>query len=126
MTDHVDCFYAAVAVLAGHGHIQQRLISAYEDHLDTVCAEDLPAVTQAPFAELRDRMQRVAPLNGEGPICASVRKMSVQEASACAVSIVDLCREVARYDSEAQAHQTAEADVIANDEPVPPFLVKTN
>lgn len=126
MTDHVDCFYAAIAVLAGHGHIKERLITAYENHLDTVCEEDLPVVTQEPFAELRDEMHRVAPLNGEGPVCASVRKMSVQEASACAASIVELCREVARYDSAAQAHTTAAADAVANDEPVPPFLVKTN
>ena len=33
MTDHVDCFYAALNVLVGHGHVKQRLIEAYEEHL---------------------------------------------------------------------------------------------
>ena len=33
MTDHLDRFHAALTVLAGHGHIKQRLIRAFEDNL---------------------------------------------------------------------------------------------
>jgi hypothetical protein len=124
MAYQVDCLFAAVSVLAGHGHIKQRLISAYEQHVAKVCDEDLPVVLREPFAELREKMYRVAPLNGEGPICASVRKMSVEEASACAVSIVGLCQEVARYDTGRKGRPpVADADA---GEPVPPFLVKTS
>lgn len=124
MAYQVDCLFAAVSVLAGHGHIKQRLISAYEEHVDRIREQDLPVVAREPFAELRDKMHRVAPLNGEGPICASVRKMSVEEASACAVSIVELYHEVARLETEARAlPPVIDADV---GEPVPPFLVKAN
>ena len=124
MAYQVDCLFAAVSVLAGHGHIKQRLISAYEEHVDMLGEEDLPIVAREAFADLRDKMYRVAPLNGEGPVCASVRKMSVEEASACAVSIVELCHEVARLESEVQAPPPAiDSDVV---DPVPPFLVKAN
>ena len=42
MSYHVDRFFAAVSVLAGHGHIKQRLIKAYEDHLDEISEDELP------------------------------------------------------------------------------------
>ena len=68
-------------------------------------------------------MHRVSPLNGEGPICASVRKMSVDEAAECAVSVVSLYGQLSRLDS-------GEDNVLPLDaqetEIVPPFLVKSN
>ena len=121
MAYHVDCLYAAVSVLAGHGHIKQRLISAYEDHIDKIRHDEMPAASREAFLDLQEKMHRVAPLNGEGTICASVRKMSVQEASACAVSILGLYRDVARHERDFQhSHpiDTAEA--------VPPLLVRSN
>ena len=33
MINHVDRFQAAVTVLAGNGHIKQRLIKAYDENL---------------------------------------------------------------------------------------------
>ncbi|MDH5247050.1 MAG: hypothetical protein OEW98_11385, partial [Betaproteobacteria bacterium] len=96
MTYHVDRLYAAVSVLAGDGHIKQRLIKAYRDNLDAIAAEDLPRELRKSFRELQSRLHSVAPLNGEGPVCASVRKMSVREASECAVAIVDLYGDVIR------------------------------
>ena len=41
MTDHVDRFYAALLVLAGHGHVKQRLIKAFEEHLTEIHEDDL-------------------------------------------------------------------------------------
>lgn len=123
MTYHVDCLYDAVSVLAGHGHIKQRLITAYEDHIDRIRDDELPVTVRQAFADLRDQMHRVAPLNGEGPICASVRKMSVIEASECARSIVELYREVVRCDENAR--QPVPVDIDAPEQ-VPPFLVKSN
>jgi len=90
MSNHVKKFYTAVSVLAGHGHIKQRLIQAYEDNLAHIEDDMIPASLREPFADLSDLMNQVEPLNGEGPICASVRKMSIDEADACAHRIIDL------------------------------------
>ena len=123
MSYHVDRFYAAVSVLAGHGHIKQRLIKAYEDNLGEISEDDLPKSLKKPFSELRHQMHRVSPLNGEGPICASVRKMSVDEASECAVSVVSLYGELSRLsdsDGSVLPLEDQEAEV------VPPFLIKSN
>ncbi len=122
MTDHVDRFHAALLVLAGHGHVKQRLIRAFEDHLAEIHEDELPIAMRQSFADLRHEMQRVAPLNGEGPICASVRKMSLQEASECAGRIVSLFGEISRYSTDGQT-----ALLLGDEEEirVPPFLVKT-
>jgi hypothetical protein len=123
MSYHVDRFYAAVSVLAGHGHIKQRLIKAYEENLGSISEDELPIALKQAFSDLKHQMNRVSPLNGEGAICASVRKMSVEEAAECAVSVVSLYGEIARLGDSGQ-HMLAlngqEADV------VPPFLVKSN
>ena len=123
MSYHVDRFYAAVSVLAGHGHIKQRLIKAYEDNLGEISEDELPKPLNKTFSDLKRQMHRVSPLNGEGPICASVRKMSVHEASECAVSVVSLYGELSRLsdtDDTVMPLDSQEPDV------VPPFLVKSN
>ena len=123
MSYHVDRFYAAVSVLAGHGHIKQRLIKAFEENLVEINDDELPIAVKQNFSDLKHQMHRVTPLNGEGAICASVRKMSVAEASDCAVSIVALYREISRLGASGQTILPLEGK-----EPkvVPPFLVKTN
>lgn len=123
MAKHVDCLYAAVSVLAGHGHIKQRLISAYEEHIDQIDDEDLPVACREAFAQLRERMHRVTPLKGESPVCASVRKMSPPEAGDCAVSLVELYRDVARYEKDSEPPLPLDADKAGK---VPPFLVKSS
>jgi len=123
MSYHADRFFAAVSVLAGHGHIKQRLIRAYEDNLTEIDEDDLPDAALEAFKDLRRRVQRVAPSNGEGHVCASVRKMSVEEASECAVALVALYSQIARA-SECE-HAALARD--GGERPgVPPFLVKTN
>ncbi|RZV35884.1 MAG: hypothetical protein EX272_09795 [Chromatiales bacterium] len=123
MTDHLDRFHAALTVLAGHGHIKQRLIKAFEDNLVDIHEDELPVAMKQSFADLRLDMHRVSPLNGEGPICASVRKMSLTEASEIAGRIVTLYGELARMRDDLQASLPL-AD--GNDETrVPPFLVKS-
>ena len=123
MSNHVDRFYAAVSGLAGHGHIKQRLTKAYEDHLAAIIEDELPIVVKQAFADLRHSMSRVAPHNGEGPICASVRKMSVEEAAECAESIVALYGELTRQGDGGQTLLPLESD---STKVVPPFLVKSN
>ena len=123
MTDHLDRFHAALTVLAGHGHVKQRLIKAFEDHLADIHEDELPVTMQQSFADLRADMRRVSPLNGEGPICASVRKMSLTEASDVAGRIVTL------YGKLARAHDDLQTSLPLSDGSdgthVPPFLVKS-
>jgi hypothetical protein len=122
MTDHLDRFHAALTVLAGHGHIKQRLIKAFEDNLAEIHEDELPISMKQSFADLRHEMHRVTPLNGEGPICASVRKMSLDEASEIAGRIVGLYGEIARRRDDLQASlPLADGDETR----VPPFLVKS-
>jgi len=121
MTYHVDRFYAAVSVLAGDGHVKQRLMRAYQENLDDIQEDELPRQLKNSFSKLKMRMHRVAPLNGEGPICASVRKMSVHEASDCAVSVVSLYGEIIRQAGDLQDPLPLNGD----QESVPPFLVKS-
>lgn len=122
MKDYLDRFQAAVKLLAGHGHIKQRLIKAYEDNLGEISEGELPLAVQQDFADLKRSMHQVSPLNGEGPICASVRKMSVTEASDYAVAIVSLYSEMTKYASDFQAALPLQQET---PERVPPFLVKT-
>ena len=122
MTDHLDRFHAALTVLAGHGHIKQRLIRAFEDNLVDIHEDELPIAMRQPFADLRHEMHRVTPLNGEGPICASVRKMSLDEASEIAGRIVSLYGEIARRRDDLQ---TSLPLTEADETRVPPFLVKS-
>ncbi len=122
MTYHVDCFYAAVTTLTGDGHIKQRLIRAYQDNLSAIEDDDLPIELKETFADLKRRMHLVRPLNGEGEIRGSVRKMSVREACECAASVVYLYRELLHQADTAQGTLS-----LSGDEPhvVPPFLVKS-
>lgn len=123
MTYHVDRFFTAVSVLAGHGHIKQRLIRAYEDNLVDISEDELPASLKRAFSELKSQMYRVTPLNGEGPICASVRKMSITEASQCASSVVNLYAEIASLRESVPLALPIDTDERVA---VPPFLVKSN
>lgn len=123
MTDHVDRFYAAITVLAGHGHIKQRLTKAFEDNLIDIDDDELPIASKQAFADLRQCMNRFAPLNGESSICATVRKMSPEEASECASQIVALYSDLVRRCDvvDVGLRRSEESST-----PVPPFLVKTN
>lgn len=122
MTNYVDRFHAALTVLAGHGHIKQRLVKAYEDHLDEIDEDELPIAMKQTFADLRQSMHQVAPLNGESPVCASVRKMSPEDASECASRVVAIYGELSRLRDDLPAALSRSDD----DAPrVPPFLVKS-
>ena len=121
MSNHVDRFYAAVLVVAGHGDIKQRLVSAFEEHLAIIEDDELPTAVARKFAVLRNLMTGVAPLNGEGQICATVRKMSMPEADNCAHKMLDIYTDLVRL-----ADETEEVTELKIDEqPLPPFLVKS-
>jgi len=124
MSHHAESFAAALSVLARHGHIKQRLITAFEDYLGDIEQDRLPIPMRQPFADLGHLMRRVAPLNGEGPICASVRKMSVEEADHCAQLMVELYGMALRQADNRQAALPLEAGEQPQPQ-VPPFLVKS-
>lgn len=121
MTNLVDRFLTAVSVMAGNGHIKQRLIQSYEDNLQAIECDDLPLAARQPYADLRAMLQSVSPLNGEGAVRATVRKMSANDADECARLMVQLLAEVIRHSGSEQKRLP-----LADERPVvPPFLVKS-
>ena len=122
MTYPVDSFHAAASVLVGHGHIKQRLMKAFEDHLDAINEEELPKIRRRTFVEVQQALHRVTPLNGEGPVRASVRKMSPIEAGDCAIKILSIYREMLK-DSEVDSADARVAHKARKS--VPPFLLKS-
>lgn len=126
MTNHVDRFYAAVSVLVGDGHIKQRLIRAYADNLADIDDDELPLTLQQTFLDLRRRMRRVQPANGEGRICATVRKMSAREANTCAKLVVELFSELRRHRDGAGAPSPESMSMAGDGEArVPAFIAKS-
>lgn len=122
MSNHLNRFYAAVTALAGHGNIKQRLIVAFEDHLGVLEIDEIPVAVKQSFADLQKMVSCVDPLNGEGRIRATVRKMSVLEADECAQKLIDVYTDIVRFADEA-------VDIMplrpADQTIVPPFLVKS-
>jgi hypothetical protein len=123
MSNHIKRLYAAVSVLAGHGDIKQRLIKAYEENLAIIDDDDLPIALKQTFADCRHKMSQVDPLNGEGRIRATVRKMSIAEADDCARKLLDLYSDIIRYEDLAQDSLPLS---MAAKAAVPPFLIKSN
>jgi hypothetical protein len=122
MSNQVERFLTAVTVMAGDGHIKQRLIQAYEDNLQAIECDDLPLAARQPYADLRAMLQSVSPLNGEGAVRATVRKMSANDAEQCARLMIELLAEVIRHSDSGQTRLPLQAD----ERPVvPPFLVKS-
>ncbi len=122
MSYPVDSFHAAASVLVGHGHIKQRLMRAFEDYLDAIDEDEVPESRRGAFIEVQKAMHRVAPLNGEGSVCASVRKMSPVEAGDCAITILSIYRDMLR-----EVDDDAPRLRVANDvhTKIPPFLLKS-
>ena len=122
MSNHAQRFYDAVAVMTGHGNIKQRLIKAFEENLAAIEEHDLPIAVRESFSALREKLSEVAPLNGEGCVRASVRKMSVSDADACGRRMLEIYRDIMRIGEDAGepvAISVGEKTV------VPPFLVKS-
>ena len=123
MSNHVKRLYAAVSVLTGHGDIKQRLIKAYEENLAIIDDDDLPIALKQAFADCRHKMSQVDPLNGEGRIRATVRKMSIVEADVCARKLLDLYSDIIRFEDISQESLSLS---IAEKSAIPPFLINSN
>jgi len=59
MTNYVGHFHAALTVLAGSGHIKQRLIKAYENSLAAINEDELPIASKQLFADVRRQIHSV-------------------------------------------------------------------
>ena len=85
-----ESLHKAVLELAKPSPIKQRLIDAFTRHLLDLPAYEVPGDLRQDFEALRLSMTRVRPAPGESQVMATVRKMSIGEADACAARIVAL------------------------------------
>lgn len=121
MSNHVDRFYAAVSVVASDGSIKERIIAAFDDHLADIDEANLPSAARKKFIELRNMVTGVRPMNGEGHIRATVRKMSVVEAEKCSRKMLHLYTDLVHLEGELE-----ESPINIGDQTrIPPFLVKS-
>ena len=90
MSPFAERFAAAVQILIADGSIKQRLAAAYSLHLADVTEADLPPPLRRDFADLQAAISRVVPAGHATPVRASVQKMSPDEASSHAATIVKL------------------------------------
>ncbi len=70
--------------------MKQRLTDAFTRHLLDLPTQTCRAKSRQDFEALRQSMTRMRPQHGECPVAATVRKMSIGEADACAARIVAL------------------------------------
>ena len=82
-------FHKATLALVKPGPIKQRLVTAYSD-LKSVRPADLPEDVHVTFRKMSQELTRVTPFGDENPVCATVRKMSNDEASQWAANIVSM------------------------------------
>lgn len=85
-----ESLHKATLELAKPSALKQRLTDAFTLHLLDLPTQEMPGELRQDFEALRQSMTRVRPQQGECPVAATVRKMSVGEADACASRIVAL------------------------------------
>ncbi len=85
-----ESFHKATLELAKSAALKQRLTDAFSRHLQDMPASEMPGELRGDFESLRKQMTQVKPLRGETAVAATVRKMSSDEADACAARIVAL------------------------------------
>ena len=103
-----ESLHKAVLELAKPSPLKQRLIDAFTRHLLDLPPYDVPADLRKDFEALRLSMTRIRPSPGESPVMATVRKMSIGEADACAARIVALLDLMHRNALEAPAKAAAQ------------------
>jgi len=85
-----ESLHKAALELAKPSALKQRLTDAYTRYLLDLPSQELPAELRKDLEALRQSMTRIRPQQGECPVTATVRKMSIGEADACAARIVAL------------------------------------
>ena len=82
--------HKATMELAGSATLKQRLTDAFSRYLQDMPAADVPDGLRPDFEALCQSMTQIRPMRGETAVAATVRKMSIHEADACAARIVAL------------------------------------
>lgn len=85
-----ESLHKAALELAKPAALKQRLTDAYTRYLLDLPMQEMPGELRKDLEALRQSMTRVRPQQGECPVAATVRKMSIGEADACASRIVAL------------------------------------
>jgi hypothetical protein len=98
-----------VLELARPSPLKQRLTDAFTHHLLDLPNYDVPGELRPDFEALRQSMTRIKPAPGESAVIATVRKMSIGEADACAARIVELLDALHRVLSAAPTRAPAPA-----------------
>lgn len=104
-----ESLYKATLELAKPSAQKQRLTDAFTRHLLDLPTHEMPGDLRQDFEALRLSMTRVRPLQGESAVAATVRKMSIGEADACAARIVALLDSLHRMMASAKASGQAQA-----------------
>ncbi len=92
-----ESLHKATLELAKSSALKQRLTDAFARHLLDLPPADMPGDLRLDFESLKLCMTRVRPQHGECAVAATVRKMSIPEADACAARIVALLDGLHRY-----------------------------
>jgi hypothetical protein len=102
--------HAATLELAKSTPIKQRLTHAFSKHLKYIDPVQLPQALRCELHDILRGLEAVAPLPGETPVQATVRKMSAEDADLFATRIVVLFGEVARAAVPARSHEAASVE----------------
>lgn len=109
MDNVLDLLQQATVTLSQGGSIKERLAEAYSLHLIRVDAGDLPDHLRNEFSQLHAALHREPPLPRESAIRASIRKMSIADASRYAALVVQIFAALARSTTPAIAWRGARA-----------------
>ena len=85
-----ESLHKAALELARSTPLKQRLTDAFTRHLLELPTYEVPGELRPEFEGLRQAMTRIPPACGESAVLATVRKMSIGDADACATRIVEL------------------------------------
>ncbi|HTL50155.1 MAG TPA: hypothetical protein VL219_05790 [Steroidobacteraceae bacterium] len=106
-----ESLHKAALELAKPSALKQRLTDAFTRYLIDLPSQDMPNEIRQDFEALRLSMTRVRPQQGECPVAATVRKMSIGEADACAARIVALLDTLHRTTTSAPARLNGQSHV---------------
>lgn len=126
-----ECLHKATLELAKSSGLKQRLADAWSHYLEDLSVSEIPGELRQEFEALRLSMNSVRPFPGESAVVATVRKMSMGEADACAQRIVALLDALHRAATAPPARANGQAHVrpaVAKESPTVriPTLISVN
>ncbi|MCC7257565.1 MAG: hypothetical protein IT486_04280 [Gammaproteobacteria bacterium] len=120
-----DRFFTAARTLTGDGPIKQRLVGAYQEHLESLRDDELPESIRQKFESLRQALNAVEPTNGESRVYAAVRKMSPVDVQRYATSILLMLGELVRVKSSGERIAFVKANrPVVETEPAVPGVIQ--